>query len=79
MSHNRHHANDDCRRQIEMSPLRLLEISLPAAFLGIVKLAVDDGFGDAPQRGRPYGDIAWPAAQTRSGRVPRPHTFVNAH
>jgi hypothetical protein len=35
-----------CRRKIEKSPLRQLEMSLPAPFLGDWELAFDDGFGD---------------------------------
>jgi hypothetical protein len=56
--HNGAHATLACRRQIEMSPLRQLEMSLPAPILGDWELAVDDGFGDESQRDRPYGGIA---------------------
>ena len=58
MFHKIDYANEICRRQIEMSLLRQLEMSPPSPSLGVWELAVDDGFGDESQRDRPHDGVA---------------------
>jgi hypothetical protein len=48
--HNIHYANRNCRRQIEMSLPGQLEMSPTQSVFDAGELAVDDGFGDEPQR-----------------------------